>query len=343
MMAVFVPALELNAKFYDQVVGPALTQWPHAAARLGWGSEVLGFDTERSTDHGWGPQLVVFVDRADVEAVRQAVEQALPDVFAGWPVRYGWDDHPVRHHVSVSTLQSWLTDQLGVDVMAGMTTVDWLVIPQQKLLEVTRGAVYHDDHGDLAKIRADLAWYPDAVWRWVLAAQWRRLAQEEAFVGRAADVGDELGSRLVTARLAREVMRLWFLQSRAYWPYSKWFGSAFAQLPGASDLETALGAALAAETHAGREAGLAVAYELVAKRHNDLCITDTVDPTVRPYYGRPIRVLMSDRFVEACLAGVTDPNLLALPLVGAIDQVADSTDLLSYPDRVQRLRALYAR
>jgi hypothetical protein len=343
MVTQFVPALELNAKFYDQVVGPALTHWPHAAARLGWGSEVLGFDTERSTDHGWGPQLVVFVDQGDVEAVRQAVEQALPDVFAGWPVRYGWDDHPVRHQVSVSTLRSWLTDQLGVDVMAGMTSVDWLVIPQQKLLEATRGAVYHDHHGTLAKIRAELDWYPDAVWRWMLAAQWRRLAQEEAFVGRTADVGDELGSRLVAARLAREVMRLWFLQSRAYWPYSKWFGSAFVQLPQASDLQTALEAALAAETYAQRETGLAAAYELVSKRHNDLCLTDPVDPTVRPYYGRPFRVLMSERLVEACLAGVTDPNLLALPLVGSIDQVADSTDLLSYPDRVQRLRALYAR
>ena len=342
MMTRFVPALELNAKFYDEVVGPALTQWPHAAARLGWGSEVLGFDTERSMDHGWGPQLVVFVDQGDVEAVRRAVEQALPEVFAGWPVRFGWDDHPVRHRVSVSTLPSWLTDQLGVDVMAGVTSVEWLLIPQQKLLEVTRGAVYHDDSGTLATIRADLDWYPDAVWRWMLAAQWRRLAQEEAFVGRTAEVGDELGSRLVAGRLAREVMRLWFLQSRVYWPYSKWFGSAFVQLPQAAELHTALGAALAAETYAGRETGLAVAYELVANRHNDLCLTDPVDPTVRPYYGRPFRVLMSERFVEACLAGVTDPYLLALPLVGSIDQVADSTDLLSYPDRVQRLRSLYA-
>src|SRR5580658_1882287 len=72
MMTQFVSGLELNAKFYEQVVGPALTQWPHAAARLGWGSEVLGFDTERSTDHGWGPQLVVFVDQGDVEPVRRA-------------------------------------------------------------------------------------------------------------------------------------------------------------------------------------------------------------------------------------------------------------------------------
>jgi hypothetical protein len=33
----------------------------HSAARLGEGSEVLGFDTKRSTDHDWGPRLQIFL------------------------------------------------------------------------------------------------------------------------------------------------------------------------------------------------------------------------------------------------------------------------------------------
>ncbi|HEV2369204.1 MAG TPA: hypothetical protein VGR90_04980, partial [Acidimicrobiales bacterium] len=67
-MAEFVRALELNGRFYREAVAPALTPWPHAAARLGFGSEVLGFDDARSTDHGWGPHLVVFVSGAHVAA-----------------------------------------------------------------------------------------------------------------------------------------------------------------------------------------------------------------------------------------------------------------------------------
>src|SRR5437588_11582349 len=47
--------LRLNADFYAQVVGPALDAWPHAAARLGTGSEDLGFDSARSTDQGLSP------------------------------------------------------------------------------------------------------------------------------------------------------------------------------------------------------------------------------------------------------------------------------------------------
>ena len=33
----------------------------YAAALLGPGSEVAGFDTQRSTDHDWGPRLQVFL------------------------------------------------------------------------------------------------------------------------------------------------------------------------------------------------------------------------------------------------------------------------------------------
>jgi hypothetical protein len=342
-MADFVPGLKLNAQFYTQVVGPLVAAWPHSAARLGFGSEVLGFDTARSTDHGWGPHLVVLVDRDSVGPATQAVEKGLPDSFRGWPVRYGWDDQPVRHHVLVTSLSHWVTSVLGVDPSTGLRTFDWLLIPQQKLLEVTLGAVYRDDTGGLRAVRDKLGWYPQQVWLWILASQWRRIAQEEAFVGRAAEVGDDLGSRLVTARLARELMRLWFLLNRTFWPYTKWFGSAFRRLPDSADLADTLRAAVGAERYPEREVGLTSAYKLVAARHNASGLTDPVDPEVRRYYGRPFDVLMADRFTDACLARITDPDLIDLPLVGSVDQIADSTDVLSAAKRARRLEALLRR
>jgi hypothetical protein len=77
--AAFLPALELNGMFYAEVVAPVLGEVPHAAGRLGWGSEILGFDTARSTDHGWGPQLQVFVDDGTVDSVIEALESSLPE------------------------------------------------------------------------------------------------------------------------------------------------------------------------------------------------------------------------------------------------------------------------
>src|SRR5205823_4477980 len=84
---------------------------------------------------------------------------------------------------------------------------------------------FHDGTGGLTRARAALNWYPDDVWRYVLSCQWSRIAEEEAFPGRCAEAGDELGSVGVTARLTRDLMRLWLLMQRRYPPYSKWLGS----------------------------------------------------------------------------------------------------------------------
>jgi len=176
----------------------------------------------------------------------------------------------------------------------------------------------------------------------MLACQWRRIAQEEAFVGRTAEVGDELGSRLVAARLARDVVRLALLQARRYQPYTKWLGTELARLDDPDGLSVALLAALAAADSASREAALAAAVERLAERHNRLGVTRHVDPSTRPFHGRPFRVLMADRFVEACLEAIGDERLRARPLTGSVDQFVDSTDVLSAPERARALRGFLA-
>jgi hypothetical protein len=338
-MREFTPGLTLAEDFYAEAVAPLLAGIPHSGALLGWGSEVLGLDTERSTDHGWGPRLQIFVERAKVEEAAAAIEAGLPDQFGGWPTRFGWDDRPEVHHVDVAPLGDWLEEQLGCDPQQGLSTAGWLALPQQALLEVTAGAVFHDGLGTLHPLREALAWYPDEVWLWLLACQWRRLDQEEPFVGRTAEVGDELGSRILVARLARDLIRLCFLIERRYAPYSKWLGSAFARLESAATVGPALAGALDAADYMAREAALVEAVEDVASRHNALGVSRSVEATVRPFYGRPFRVLGSARFVEACLERVSDPWLRELPLVGAIDQFVDSTDVLSYPPIARRTTA----
>jgi hypothetical protein len=165
--------------------------------------------------------------------------------------------------------------------------------------------------------------------------------QEEPFVGRTAEVGDDLGSRVLAARLARDVMTLCFRLERQYAPYPKWFGAAFARLDSARAVGPALTRALRADTIEDREAGLVDAYEAVARQHNALGVTDPVDPTAPLFYGRPFRVLGAERFVDACLAKVTDPQLRELPLIGGVDQWSDNTDLRSRPPVFRRARILY--
>jgi hypothetical protein len=327
----FLPGIELARAYYDEVVAALIGDVPHAAGRLGWGSDVLGYDTERSTDHGWGPHLHVFVEDHDVEPVRKRVFAGLPTEFRGWPTRFGWDDTPVQPWVEVTTLGGWLVAQLGHDMRPRPTTIDWLLLPQQVLLEVVAGAVFHDDTAELTAFRSELGWYPDDLWLWLIACQWQRISQEESFVGRAAQVGDELGAGIIAARLANDLMRLCFLLERRYAPYSKWFGTAFSTLDAAQELTPLL---------ERRELGLA--YEAVARRHNALGITDPVEPTLRLYYARPFQVIFGERFVTACLERVRDPWLRGLPRIGAIDQWSSSSDVLSDAALPARLRAAYS-
>ena len=124
-------------------------------------------------------------------------------------------------------------------------------------------------------LRSLLAWYPDDIWWWMLACQWERLAQEESFMQRTAEVGDETGSAIVTARLVRDVMRLALLVARRYAPYQKWFGTAFSRLDDPEGLGEQLAAALSGTSLRQREDALGAAYQILAGRFNALARTWT--------------------------------------------------------------------
>ncbi|GHH27752.1 hypothetical protein GCM10018780_83320 [Streptomyces lanatus] len=349
----FVPGLELSRRFYTDAVRPLLEEAapgvPHSAARIGSGSEVLGYDTPRSADHEWGPRLQVFLHRHDVPRhaarIRHLLSEHLPKTFLGHPTNFARTDEdgdrdirvmratdgPVHHRVEVTATAIWFTDTLGFDPAQDITPADWLATPTQLLAEATGGAVFHDGLHTLTPLRRALRWYPHDVWLYVLACQWQRIAQEEAFVGRAGEVGDELGSAVVAARLARDLMRLCLLMDRRYPPYGKWLGSAFARTASAPRLTPVLTAALAAPDWRTRERHLAHAYEIVAHQHNDLLLTDRVAPTTRPYHSRPFRVLHADRFTTALLARIGDGSLKDLPPIGTVDQFIDSADALTHP------------
>jgi hypothetical protein len=132
-----------------------------------------------------------------------------------------------------------------------------------------------------------------------------------------------------------------FVLTREYWPYDKWFGSAYRRLPGSETVRPHIDAALDASDFTTREKALVGVHESIAALHNASGTTDPVDPTVRPFYSRPYRVLDADRLVRACLARVDDPWLRALPLSGSIDQCVDSVDVLEHADVASVMRALY--
>ena len=341
--------LELSRRFYAHAVRPLLGGRPHAAALLGEGSEVLGFDDEVSTDHDFGPRVQVFLGGGEPPPSLAG----LPPLFEGHPTVFATTGGEPSHQVEVTTAAAFFGARAGTDPAAGMALADWLLLPTQAAATLTAGAVFHDPGGELARRRAALSWYPDDVWRYALAAGWLRVAQEEAFVGRAGAAGDDLGSRLVAARLARELVRLAFLIERCWAPYPKWLGRAFSRLDLAATAGPPLAAALTAAGWREREEALVTAASALVTATNDLGLAAPVDPAPRAYFTRDIRVAGADRLTVALTAAITGPEVRALvdrlggrrggpvgTLPGTIDQVTDSTEILGDPARRRRAAPL---
>jgi hypothetical protein len=140
--------VRLAGEFFAEVVRPLLeAEFPglgYAAALIGAGSEVLGFDSERSTDHDWGPRLLVFLEDEEAERLGGAVDEMLgrrlPEVFGGYPVAFGVTRDPgsgIGHRVEVFGLGGWLAWWLGFDPRGGVTVPDWLAAEAHNRLGLT--------------------------------------------------------------------------------------------------------------------------------------------------------------------------------------------------------------
>jgi len=357
----FIPARDLARLYYIEAVRPILeADFPdlvHSAGLIGPGSEVLGFDTEMSTDHNWGVRVSVFLTEADharlADELHTTLGFKLPFSFHGWPTAFKEvpDDpgtvvpsltgaRPINHRVQITTLQDFIQSYIGVELDRELAVLDWLAIPEQNLRTLAAGAVYHDGLNLLEPMRLKLAYYPHDVWLYLLSVQWQRIGQEEPFVGRAGTVGDDLGSAVIAARLVRDLMRLCLLMERQYAPYSKWFGSAFAQLRCAAALTPVFQDVLRATDWQEREKHLSAAYEIAAAMHNDLGITAPVPAKVSRFWGRPFWVIQGEKIARAIWDVIQDQEVKRLPYgLGKIDQYVDSTDILSHIGKCRQLAA----
>ena len=323
---------ELARAYWDDVVGPLLRRElpgvPHAAGRLGSGSDVLGLDDALSRDHDWGLRLTLLVPADHVARVRGVLD-GLPATYRGLPTAFPTTADPTTTwRVEVADPDGFAAERLGVDPAATWGPVEWLTLTGQAVLEVTAGPVFVDTHGRISRIRRMLAWYPRDLWCHLVACDWQRLDQELPFVGRTGERGDDLGSRVLAARLVRTAMHLGFLLERRWPPYPKWAGTSFRALPGAGAASPALHAALAADTWRAREAALCDALERLLDLQRGVGLPAPSSAT-GPFFARPFRAV-SPEVVPLLLAAVGDPAVRALPAgVGSVEQWVDNVDVLT--------------
>ena len=96
-------SIELNRAYYTDCVSRILDSYypelskRHAAALIGWGSEILGNDDEYSKRYGWGPRIIIFLENHDYiehsHSLLNKLEKHIPSSFMGCPTRF--TNHPV--------------------------------------------------------------------------------------------------------------------------------------------------------------------------------------------------------------------------------------------------------
>ena len=362
-MTVFIKGLDLCESFFNEVARPILnTHFPtlrYTAGLLGYGSDVIGYDDRMSADHLWGPRFHLFLPEAEFDSWRGQIASAFA---AGFPYQYrgfsanfskpDWNDNGVRWQefiqqgpvdplIEYHTLRSYFEEYLGYTPFTEISTSQWLTFTEHRLLGAASGRIFHDDLG-MMKVREKLTYFPQDVWLWMMAAQWKMISEEEAFAGRCGYVGDEVGSRIVAARQVQRIMRLCFLLEKRYAPYSKWFGSAFKKLEIAPILLPILEQTLAASDWRKRGHYLGQAYRIAADKHNALGITEELDSKIGDYFERPFPVLFAGRFAEAIRKTIESAELKQLvPEIGSVSQFTDSTTVFDNVKLYGKLKHLY--
>ncbi len=350
--------MALCAAFFEECVEPLLAKslpgLAYAAGLVGFGSDVLGYDDEVSRDHLWGPRLSIFpkdyTDGLKTE-IETALKRDLPRAFRGFPVGFGVpDEHGIsvmaesdaefRPLVFIMPFSAFLMGEIGRPDADGISPAEWLAFSEQKLLSLARGQLFRDDLG-LTRELQKLAAYPRDVWLYLLYSDWSAIAEERAFVKRAAARGDDLGSRVIAARIAHRLMHLAFLYEGKFAPYAKWFGTAFQELERYPALEPMLSRALHAHDGEERALSIARAQAILIEIHNEAGLTPPVDPTIRPYYTRDIKVVPADEVAEALHSLIADATLKALPPVGSLSSVGNLTGLCEHASHFGRLVKLY--
>lgn len=353
--------LELSRAYYHEVIKNILLEhYPnlkHTACFIGYGSDVIGYDNDMSRDHMWGPRLVLFISKEDIELkdeLSRCFSKKLPYEFKGFSTNFSvpnMDDHGVRHMtkiasgcvnhmIEIETIEAYMKNYLNLDVFKSLTYREWLTVHEHRLLAITSGDVFHDDL-DLISIRERLAYYPDDIRWYVMASLWHGISEEEAFIGRCGDMEDELGSRLIAGRIVQNIMRFCFCAEKQYAPYSKWFGTAFKKLSIYAEIKDILDEAVSSDNWQDRQSKICHVYTKVISYYMIKGFIPTINIQVQDYYSRPYQVVYGEKIADQFKSFIESEEIKALDLIGPISHMTPYGVVSDYHKNSEKLKRLY--
>ena len=286
----FVPGLELARTLYDEV-RPVLAErgLAHTAALVGPARTCWVSTTRRrpttTGDRGCRCCCPSRTTPSHAADLHEELRHRLPAEIRGWTTRVaagGVGRHPRarrrcrdRSRSTTASRSSRSTRLLRrllgpVDPRGPMTAADWLVVPQQRLLSLTAGAVFHDDLG-LEAVRERLALLPA---RRLAVPAGRGVDGDRSGPAPRAAGGDGRRRPRVPARhraaCAAPPCSWRSSRSAATRPTTSGSGRRSARLGSTAPLRSALAATLAAPAWADRQRALGRALVELVRRHNAL-------------------------------------------------------------------------
>jgi hypothetical protein len=324
----FIKGLELNKGFYADIVKPLLDKkypnLPYTAALLGYGSDVLGFDTETSMDHNWGPRLQLFIkarDKSLIPELRGYFSLELPFLYKNFPVNFSkagydgtarmefTDKRPVNHFIEITTFEDYLKNRYSIDKTNNFAYKDWLNFTDQNLIEITSGIVFYDGLKEVNNTREELKFYPLDICKLRLAVLWNYISNKEAFIGRSIALDDYIGLKINAARIINYLIKILFYLERCYIPYCKWFGHAFKRLNAYSDAGDMIINLLKENIPEKIESGICELYENVLERHNKNKELPPIENKTRYYFTRPYKVIFAENIVAELINSIENETL----------------------------------
>lgn len=327
----FIPGLKLNEQFYKEVVAPLLGRnfegLAYSAALIGYGSDVLGFDSPVSMDHNWGPRLQIFLSEGDYEKYGEVLTDYfrynLPFEFMGFPTNFSSphedktqsmqakSSYPLNHLIEVHTVPAYMQMKRYLDIpdIENIKKEEWLRMEDQKLLELTAGKIFHDGLGDLTRLRNKISFFPHNILLYRLARLWKLIQDEEPFIGQSVGNGSFLGIKILSARLAEHCIKICLYLEKKYIPYSKWLIPSFRELSIYSEMEPLVTEVLYENNPNLIEDALLRLYTKVIEIHNRNKELPEIRNQPANFYNRPYKVIFAKTIVELLINDISENEL----------------------------------
>jgi hypothetical protein len=231
--------VDVSRDFFFDVLKPVLErEFPLETSQtafgvFGYGSEVLQFDDEYSSDHHWGLRINAlmpdYLFEGRQEELLRVVGDKLPATYRGHSLREGFSGDK---GLLLASLEGYLRSTIGAD-QPPETYEEWLRIPEEDIIHIVNGEIWWDESGCFTAIRAAfLEYYPEPV-RLRKIAHWCRYfsGMGSYALKRAILRGNEYYAAVAFGKAIRWGVQLAFMLDKQYYPYDKWIMAYFRRLP----------------------------------------------------------------------------------------------------------------